>query len=74
VATVANETASANSAYSVRALRVGQYARYKHWRRSLLDGRAVAGPISGPPTLDVAYGIASADNERAFKIGQYLRL
>jgi len=26
----------------VRALRVGQYARYKHWRRSLLDGRAAA--------------------------------
>jgi len=39
MATVANGTASA---YSILALRVGQYARYKHWRRSLLDGRAAA--------------------------------
>ena len=46
--------------YSVRALRVGQYARYKHCRRSLLDGRAVAGPISGPPTLARKVGLFTA--------------
>jgi len=46
VATVANGIASA---YSVRALRAGQYARYKHWRRSLLDGRAAAArPLFAP--------------------------
>jgi len=56
IATVANGTASA---YSVRALRVGQYVRYKHWpaRRPAHCLLLVADPISGLPTLARKVGL-----------------
>ena len=37
-------------------------------------GRRLPALSPARPLVDVVYGIASADNERAFKIGQYLRL